>query len=414
MSSMDLMSPFFGGGLKSIKFFNGRLLSGEDLTTEQAASKEARERLGIAVGDGVVSGLEVKTTSAATTPTVTVSPGVAINRDGCAFRLSSAVDVSLFKPTAPPSSTSNGVTAFAGCGPAAPGVYLSGTGIYLLTIAPIEGTQGRAPVVGLQDAARCNAKYIVEGVQFRLIALTSAFTAAELLDSRLQNLVAAKCFGFDVDPLVDPFGAAPPPRGIIEALRPNALSDDEVPLAVIHWQSAPQKTGIGFVDMWAARRRASRRDAADDSILPIGAADVARHEAILLQFQEQLAKLFAGTPETVAASGVFRYLPPVGLLPLLAGPIRGFTTQFFFSGITVRDPQQPIIIEGERAEALLRESLRYPTHDLQTSEMLFLYRTRQNQQSPTARPYLFFASGHLPYYGQAKFNVAHLDFGSWT
>ena len=47
------------GGIRSVNFFNGRLLTGEDLSREQDANELARLRLGRAVGSGVAYGLEV-------------------------------------------------------------------------------------------------------------------------------------------------------------------------------------------------------------------------------------------------------------------------------------------------------------------------------------------------------------------
>ena len=410
-NTANLMTPFLSGGLKSIKFFNGRLLSGEDLTTEQAASREERERLGLAIGDGVVTGLEVAVTPGAASPTVTVQPGLAINREGDAVNLASPVDVSLYQPASPSApATTNGIPSpFAQCGPPLGGVYLSSAGVYLLTIAPAYGTQGRALVNGLLDGAdACNAKYFVEGVQFRLVQL--AFSPGDLADARLRNIVAAKCFGFDVDPLVDPFGPAPAPQGIVEALRPSALGDAEVPIAVLSWTPA----GIAFVDIWSVRRRVSRADAADDATLPIHGRDLARGEAILLQFQDQISSMLAGTPTTMVATSAFKYLPPAGLLPLYSASAPGFIQSTFFQGLTVRDP---IDIEGARAEALLRTSLQYPPVDITKgalSEMLWTFRTRQNAQSTTAVPYVFFASGQLPFFGESRYNVAYFDFSSWS
>src|SRR6185437_16904805 len=95
MSSTDLLTPIVDGAIKSIKFFNGRMLTGEDLTQEQKANREARDRLGRATGDGVAYGLEVTVSPTTTSPTVTVQPGLAVNRHGKALALHAPVDVSL-------------------------------------------------------------------------------------------------------------------------------------------------------------------------------------------------------------------------------------------------------------------------------------------------------------------------------
>jgi hypothetical protein len=412
MSATLLMTPFFDQGLKSIKFFNGRLLSGEDLTTEQDANRRAHERLGRAIGDGVVDGLEVTAQPSANAPTVTVQAGLAINRAGNAVRLVNATDVALYASAAPAANAAN-VTPFAQCGPTAPGAFLSSSGVYLLTIQPASGTQGRAPVLGLADGSdKCNAKYVVEGVQFRLVLLP---IGADVLanTAQLRNAVAAQCFGVGLDPLVDPFGATPPvaapaPPGLIESLRPSTVSDCEVPLAIIGWSSS---TGILFVDVWSARRRVARAEVADDTSIPIGDRWRALGEAVVLQFQDQLESLIAGSPTTLAAASVFRYLPPLGLLPLASSSRTGFDPSSFFAGITTNGP---IAIEGARANAMVRTSLDYPLIDLSSGEMFWLFQTRQNMASTTAIPFLFFVTGQMPYFGESRFDVAHVDRGAFT
>src|SRR5215218_8594504 len=48
--------------LRRINFFNGRLLSAEDLTVEQSANRAQARHLGVAIGTGVSYGLEVRRT----------------------------------------------------------------------------------------------------------------------------------------------------------------------------------------------------------------------------------------------------------------------------------------------------------------------------------------------------------------
>jgi len=57
--SIQLETPFLEGGIAFTNFFNGRLLSGEDLTREQQARRAVAQQLGHAVGDGVAYGLWV-------------------------------------------------------------------------------------------------------------------------------------------------------------------------------------------------------------------------------------------------------------------------------------------------------------------------------------------------------------------
>src|SRR2546423_9301844 len=90
-SRIDLQQPVLDGGIRSINFFNGRLLSARDLTREQTATREADRRLGQAVGDGIAYGLEVSKTPGAgnDSPAVSVEAGLAINRNGPTLMLAS-------------------------------------------------------------------------------------------------------------------------------------------------------------------------------------------------------------------------------------------------------------------------------------------------------------------------------------
>src|SRR5204863_2173463 len=85
---------------------------------------------------------------------------------------------------------------FSDCLPLQTGAYIAGAGVYLLTIAPARGAEGRALTNGLNAAqASCNTDTIITAIQFRLIQISPPITAGELQDPKLRNLVAHKCFG---------------------------------------------------------------------------------------------------------------------------------------------------------------------------------------------------------------------------
>src|SRR5581483_7706324 len=123
MAAKQLSEIITSGGIRSINFFNGRLLTAEDLTQEQAARAAAEAQLGKGIGSGVAWGLEVSHSAAASSsPVVTVQPGAAINSRGQALCLSSAADISLVRPAAVNAPTSGAV--FQDCQPPQPGAYL--------------------------------------------------------------------------------------------------------------------------------------------------------------------------------------------------------------------------------------------------------------------------------------------------
>jgi hypothetical protein len=192
----------------------------------------------------------------------------------------------------------------------------------------------------------------------------------------------------------------------------GALTPCETPLAVMHWDRA----GLQFVDMWPVRRRVVHPAANGALLGTIGNRPAAEGEAMLLQFQEQIAGLSGLS--SVHASDRFRYLPPAGLLPIVApGSPQGFDFRAFFFGQPFR---QPSYISEARAEALLRLSFDYPPIDLRRNELIWLYQVVELTRDLTAgvggagQQVLIFASGHLPYQADARLDVARVDFANFA
>jgi hypothetical protein len=414
--TIELLQPLLEGGIRNVNFFNGRLLSAEDLRDEQVAEWLQHQRLGQAIGEGIAYGLEVaRPSQPSAQPLLTIQSGLAISRAGEALRLTKPIDVSLVRPQdgSTPTPTDS---VFSVCQPPQSSVYVTGSGVYLLTIGPAKGSEGRALVSGLENvAAKCNTKYTVDGVQFRLLQLN--LTANELSDQRLRNLVAYKCFGVDdIQSFTkDPFRGAPPRRGLLDELRPDRLTDCEVPLAILHWTA---NGGIRFVDRWAARRRLIEPTATPQWEMITGDRRRGEAEAIFLQFAEHLKDLrdILTHPESAVVTDHFRYLPPVGWLPLVGVGV-GFNYSKFFEG---RSKFGPVFIEGSRVEPLVRAALPFAPIDLSNNEMVWLYFVRENQDrrtfagGPTPLSYLIFASGHMPFFAEARFDVARWDYSNYT
>lgn len=425
-SQISLQQPILNGGIRSINFFNGRLLSARDLTREQSAHREADRRLGQAVGDGIAYGLEVSVANDSTreSPVVSVEAGLAVNRIGQTLKLTDRTDVALVRRA---SSGSNGAQIFGECVPLQTGTYIAGAGVYLLTIAPAHGVEGRAISNGLDAAtAACNTDTLVNAVQFRLIQLDQHITASEIQDqNRLRNLIAYKFFGVDQTDgfKANPFGPKLDQYGLLDDLRPTWLSDCDVPLGVLFWTL---EDGIKFLDMWSVRRSLAQRTA--NSSLPLFTSERRRSEgeAMFLQFAEHTDTLrkTLPAPTTVRALDHFHYLPPVGLLPLAGGQFgQGFHEDLFFDEITVHP--EDLHIEGARVEALIQQSLRFPPVDLSVATdnriLVWVYRVRENRQQvlnssiagPT-QPYLIFTTGHMAYLGDAHFDVNRWDFSNFA
>ena len=332
MSAKQLSEVITSGGIRSINFFNGRLLTAEDMTAEQGTRRDADALLGKAIGPGIAFGLEVAQSSASpTSPVVTVQPGLAINARGQALSLNDAAEVSLVRPPADFSPAAG--TVFQDCQPPQPGAYLVDEGVYLLVMSPASATEGRAPINGLGGCnSGCNAKYKIEGVQFRLVPLEPQ--AALSQKALLRNRVAYECYGHPGDlnqMVVDPFGGSWTRNGLLDIMLRNqiGIGPCDVPLAVLFW-TLP---GIQFIDMWSVRRRLTEADSARGWPLLFGSRRKSEAHAMIQQFQEQVEDAITSEPDLskVKASDRFAWLPPAGILPVQsANSPKGFNASVFF------------------------------------------------------------------------------------
>jgi hypothetical protein len=419
MSLIELGKPLIEEGIRSINFFNGRLLTAKDLTREQKARQDANAYLGQAIGSGVAYGLEVIETAASTVaaPALSIAPGLAINRAGQTLKLAATAEVQIIPPvTAAGSSLEAGY--FGACAPLAGGTYVAGPGVYLLTIASACTTEGSAPVSGLDPAsARCNTDVIVETVQFRLLPI--AYPEAEFQnEARLRNRLAYRCFG-TAEPaafLSDPFGTDLSKYGLLETLRGTLLTDQDVPLAVLYLTLSG---GVRFIDNWAVRRRVTRPDSAPEWSALVGDRRLSEGEAMFLQFQSHIDWLWP--PHTqryeVKAGDIFDYLPPVGILPVSEdGKQAGVALDTFFRGLTSRGP---MFIEGAKLGSLIRTALLFPPINVSSGELIWLYKVRENAKAiggGKGDPQLYgvFVSGHVPYVGDPRFDAARWNYANYA
>jgi hypothetical protein len=393
---IELLQPFLEQGIKDTNFFNGRLLTAGDLATVQEASRSRDRQLGLGVGAGVVQGLEVrlgKDGSDGKPPALAVAKGLAFNQLGQAVALAQNVEVQLAKKE--PENGSNGLATFALCQPPQNGQPLPGQGAYVFAARPAAGYLGQAPRRGFGQAAKvegCDRDLLQEGVQFRLVAMdvttldklapaTRAGLAQLLQDAdkngvaglqaqnKLRNWLAHVCFGteelaaWSEDPFARAadqfFGAAVrsplAAYGAIDALRSKTLLGDcDVPLALVCWT----QTGVKWVDMWAARRRAVRLAVGDPWSLLVDDRRLAEAEAMLVQFQRQLEEMLAESGlKSVTAMSRLRYLPAAGYLPVDIGQ---FDWATFFQGLAVTSEE----IDLAFARLLIHRSLYLDPIDL--------------------------------------------------
>jgi hypothetical protein len=372
----NLLTPILNDRTRSVNFFNGRLLTGEDLTAEQQANRVAHSLLGQAVGSGVAYGLEVAesaTLSQVTSPVLSVKRGLAINPNGGTLLLDNDTDISLVRPASP---TTGGSSVFQECLPMQSGVYIAGAGVYLLTIGPASATQGLAEVSGVSTGvAPCNSKYKADGVQFRLVQLD--LTLAELGDvNHLRNLVAYKCFGVAdwAADVADPFGTQSGGHGLIDQLRvAKTITGCEVPLAVLYWTASD---GVVFVDMWSVRRALVSKDLLDAWVPGAGRRRFVEGLAMFLQFQEQVVALAKSGLSAIKVTDYFNFIPAVGLVPVTGvGSVAGLSATSFFDKFA---SGTPTVIDASRVAKLVQDSCLSTPVDLTAKGMLQLYEVQAN------------------------------------
>jgi hypothetical protein len=217
--------------------------------------------------------------------------------------------------------------------------------------------------------------------------------------------------------LAGPFEAPLTKYGLIDDLRSQqVLTNCEVPIAVLYWTAT---SGVVFTDMWAVRRSVTLGDISSSWQLFVDERALNEAVAGILQFEDQLTWLQAnGSPQSLIASDYFRYLPPVGIMPVSDGtPSPGFDHRQFFSTTKYRDP---VFVNGARVDTILRRSALYRPIDLESQELIWLYRVRENRETQagggfnTAQPYMIFVTGHAPYYGDAHYQVARWDYSNYS
>lgn len=455
MSIKSLLEPFVENGIKNTNFFEGRLLTGRDLREQKTADREHHRQLGRAIGAGIVEGLEVeidKDGSDGTPPVVKVLKGMAINAKGQVLevpddylmvRLSRTLEV----------AEAEGDIFFNCTGPPKTSGIPNGAGIYILVMAPTAGYEDYAPKSGLQQGGKvrgCGRRYIVEGVQFRLVELDPASLSgisegiASLLQnlltgtnpakatepdrlSKLRNIIAHLCFGTETLKRFaeDPFARKNNESAYIsysaidDLNRLKLLTDCDVPLALLYWTL----DGIAFLDMWSVRRRPYELTRSTKWPTIASPRRLAEAEAMFFQFQEHVETLIhpgitQSALRSIKGEDYFHYFPPVGVLPLTSAQWpRGFDYLKLFLNFTYREP---VFIEGAKIDPLIRDSLAYPPIDPAKKELIWLYTVRENielmarKTKSLPQPYMIFTSGYIPYQGNARFNLARWDYGNYS
>jgi hypothetical protein len=445
-------------GARRPNYFNGRVLTAEDLRADQDAARAHTRTAARAAGSGVVEGLRVRPGGLPDTPAVTVSAGLAVAPSGHLLELANEVAVRLVAEPRRETSPAAG-SPFVACIPRE--VRPSGAGVYVLCVAPTSASAGRAPRVapGTGVAGTCGPRWAVDGVLFRLVPVDVAALAAasgmpiDRIDpedpsapgrSRLRNVVAHALLGSGgvSDRGRDPLRRGDP-DGLTVLRRDGQLTDRDVPLALLRWRGG---VTVEFADEWAVRRP---REPDDD---PTRALEImlGRHRegagaATILQFAAHLDDLLAvqrrlvfptgptlrppiglrppliragpligelpRLPPDVVARDHFVRLPPAGVLPLRERPTdRGIVPDVFFAGMQAAPT---VVVPGARIEPLLRAARASAPIDPTAGEAVWTYLVAENRMArdrgEDVQPVLVFASGHLPDIGDGRYDLGRHD-----
>ncbi|HVH13357.1 MAG TPA: hypothetical protein VM759_09910, partial [Longimicrobium sp.] len=289
--STELLEPVVNDGVRLTHFFNGRVLTAEDLRREQDAARDRHRGLAGAVGEGVVRGLEVTALRRdLPAPTVRITAGLAFNRDGDPVELPRDVELRLIPAQA---EVDQEAGLFALCDRPAAVTLITNPGFYLLSARPASAfSREQVPMVEVSSegiGSRCGARYAETGAAFSLVPLPLpvggagaplaqrltqlATAAASLVErvrggetgavelklaqhlSKLRNGMAYWCAGRDTAGArvasLAPSALAPvSPRTPLDDLRTGALPSCDIPLALLY----VTRRRLEWVDGWAVRR----------------------------------------------------------------------------------------------------------------------------------------------------------------
>jgi hypothetical protein len=316
------------------RYFDGRFLTGADLTRDQTYVDQRQADLARATGTGVVSGLQVYTLDTVGGRGIQIAAGEGITPAGDLVLVSTTRQITLDDiPASERLDAAMGLRVR----PSAP--LARRTGLFLLALRPIEFTAN--PIASypttISGARTAQDGDIIEGTAITLIPYPDLAGAASLDDARRR--VARSLF-------VD---------GVTGGLPQEAL-----PLAML----ALDRGVIRWLDMAMVRREIG----ADTPLqVAIGARPRALAEAHVLQYQAQLMDVLnvrstSGVSGGFPASQYFAALPAAGQMPAdaIATDSFGFT-QLYFA------PSMPVdisFVPHDEVPALIEESLALPPIDL--------------------------------------------------
>ena len=316
------------------RYFDGRFLTGADLTRDQDYVRQRQADMARASGSGVIRGLQVAASVSVRGQTVRIQPGVGLTPSGDLVMLSSRQDVPILDmPVTRQLDAALGLSA-------EPRVPLGRrSGLFILALRAVEFTANPIAAYPRSITGQRTVEDgdIIEATAITLIPYPDHSGAATLAAAR--RAVAKQIF------LGEPAGTP----------------QDALPLALI----GLDRGTIRWIDVAMVRRETG----ADSGVqVALGGRPRSIAEAHVLQHRAHLADVLddlRGRSPVFPAASVFSALPPAGQLP--AASIQpdsfGFRQFYFPPTLDVDIAFVPV----DEIGALVEESLSLPPIDLEAN-----------------------------------------------
>ena len=316
-------------------YFDGRFLTGADLTRDQDYVRQRQGDLARACGSGVVTGLEVRLTDATSGQRISINPGHGITPSGDLVLITAPRDVDLLDlPGIERLDASLGLRL-------QPRVPLGRrTGLFILALRAVEFTANpiAAYPTSITGPRQVEDGDVIEATAIALIPYPDSGGAASLAEAR--RAVARRLFVED---------------------SARGMPQDALPLAML----AMERGSVRWIDMAMVRRETG----ADTPLqVSMGARPRALAEAHVAQYGLHLLDVLqerqaAGLAQAFAAAQYFAALPAAGPLPaatILSDEL-GFKQLWFPPACDVDLSFAP----DDEIAAIVEDSLALPPIDLQ-------------------------------------------------
>lgn len=315
------------------RYFDGRFLTGADLTRDQDYVRRRQADLARATGSGVVTGLEVTLGGSAGGEHFVIRPGHGVTPSGDLVLVTTQRRIApLDLPAVERLDATLGLRAV----PRAP--LGRRTGLFILALRPVEFTANpiAAYPTTIDGPRSVEDGDVIEATAVTLIPYPDTGGAATLGEAR--RLVARRLF----------LGEA------------SGLPTDALPLAMV----AMERGAVRWIDMALVRRETG----ADTPLqVSLGARPRALAEAFVQQYRAHLADVLAertgtGQPAGFAAVQYFAALPAAGPMPAasMLTDAMGFRQLYFPPAVDV----EVSFVPSDEIAGIVEESLAMPPIDL--------------------------------------------------